>query len=518
MILGDLLLRNAERAPDQIAFIAEGQRVTHAQYAARSAQAANMLHALGARKQDRILILAQNGSAICELYGAAERAGFIAAPMNYRLAPAEMAVVLNDCEPAVLAFEAQYTAGVDSLRSKLQGSVLFLCIGGECPSWAQDYASAMNAASSTTPALRASEDDVAYLVYTSGTTGKPKGVMLAHRGQIEVARHIAVDIEVVPDDRLLLIMPLCHVGAMCERIGHSWQGATLVIHRSFDPLQVLDTIPREGITILHMASTMLQAVLDAPGFDKMDRSRLKTIQYSASPMPPVLLKRALTTFGPILVQLYGMTETGPQGTLLGKKEHVLDGTPAAQARLSSAGKPTAGVSVRIVSEEGKDCLPGASGEIWIKSPSLMKGYWKQPELTKSACGDGWMRTGDVGYLDDDGFLFIIDRKKDMIVSGGQNIYTREVENALRAHPAVLDAAVFGIPDDHWGEAVKAVVVLRKSGQTSADELIEHCRRSIASYKKPKSLDFVDALPYLASGKVNKESLRAPYWAKHSRRI
>jgi acyl-CoA synthetase (AMP-forming)/AMP-acid ligase II len=284
-----------------------------------------------------------------------------------------------------------------------------------------------------------------------------------------------------------------------------------VLHRGFDAQEVIRTIERERITAVHLVPTMVAAILDAPNFGDHDLSSLRMLMYAAAPMPPALLRRALAAFGPILVNGYGQTEINLP-TLLHAWQHRADGTPSEVTRLASVGQPHPRSQIRIVGDDGSECAVGVPGEVLAKSETAMTGYWNDSEATAQALRDGWVHTGDVGYLDDESYLFLVDRKKDMIISGGENIYSREVEQAILEHPGVADVAVIGVPDAYWGESVKAIVARRPGVQLDEDEVIAQARRRLASYKCPKSVAFVDELPVLATGKVNKRELRDRFCA------
>jgi acyl-CoA synthetase (AMP-forming)/AMP-acid ligase II len=299
---------------------------------------------------------------------------------------------------------------------------------------------------------------------------------------------------------------------------YHFRGCTIVLQREFDPAAVLEAIERERITGVLLPATMMRAVLDHPDFSRRDLSSLRVVYYAASPTPEPLLRRALKAFGPILVQYYGGTEGGGVGTTMLKHHHVPDGDPRLQQRLSSAGQAKQLSRVRIVRADGTDCDVDEAGEIIIQSDGLMQGYWNQPEATAEALKGGWLHTGDIGTRDAEHFIYVVGRKKEMIVSGGSNIYPREVEDALHRHPAVLEAAVIGVPDERWGETVHAVVTRRPGHAVTEDALIEHCRSLIASYKKPTAVTFMDRLPKLESGKIDKIALSDPFWAGRKRRV
>jgi acyl-CoA synthetase (AMP-forming)/AMP-acid ligase II len=312
-------------------------------------------------------------------------------------------------------------------------------------------------------------------------------------------------------------MPFYHIGAKCNQLVYSLRGATVILHRSYDIHAVARSIERDRPNVAHLAPIMVQDLLNLPDRDTYDHASLKLVQYASGPMPVAQLKRAIAAYGRIFLQIYGMTETG-SGTVLYPHDHVPEGTPTQVRRLSSAGQVSLGYQIRVVRPDGSECAPEELGEILISGPGLMRGYWNNHPASHAALEDGWMHTGDMGLFDADRFLYVLDRKKDMILSGGENIYPREVEEALYSHPAVAEAAVIGVPDARWGEAVKAFVVL-KAGQRAAEaELIEHCRTQIASYKKPKSVDFIEALPRLPNKKIDKKQLRAPFWQGRDRQV
>jgi acyl-CoA synthetase (AMP-forming)/AMP-acid ligase II len=303
-------------------------------------------------------------------------------------------------------------------------------------------------------------------------------------------------------------MPFFHIGARSQGGAVTYRGGTLVVHRAFDAAEILETVQRERITQLHLAPTLVQSVLNLPDIDKYDLSSLKTLNYAAAPMPLAVLERALQRFGPILINGYGQTDGA--GTTLRKHYHRPLGSQKDLKRLTSIGQPVMSTSVRIVDEHDKEVVTGSIGEICLRSPQNMVGYWNNSVASIAALRDGWLHTGDMGYADEDGFIYLADRKKDMIVSGGENVYSREVEEALMAHSSVADAAVIGVADERWGEAVKAIVVLKQGTEIGVDALIAHCRTLIAGYKCPKSIELVADLPRLPSGKVSKVALRERY--------
>jgi acyl-CoA synthetase (AMP-forming)/AMP-acid ligase II len=515
--LGDFIEINARRRSSDTALIYEGRPYSFAEYRNRVYRLANALYAKGMRRQFRVAVLAQNSNAYIEIYAAGEVAGYITVAVNYRLAAAEIEYILKDSAPTVLIFDEEYTATVGAIRSALPELAHFIVIGRQALSWADNYDALIASASDDEPRLRSRATDIAYLIYTSGTTGRPKGAMLDHAGQIGFIQMQATEIQARETDTMLLMMPFYHIGAKCNFVLCQYIGAPAVIHRSYDIGAIADDIEKHRITLIHLAPLMVKDLLEIPDLARRDFSSLRLIQYASGPMAVAQLRRAVSAFGPILMQIYGMTEVG-LGTVLHPHHHVLDGPDKWVRRLASAGQEALGYRVRVVRSDGTDCEIGEEGEILIKGPGVMLGYWNNHPASIAAVEDGWMHSGDIGRFDDDRFLFVLDRKKDMIVSGGENIYPREVEEALAMHPAISDAAVIGVPDERWGESVKAFVVLASGASANEAEIIEFCRQSIASYKKPKSVEFVASLPRLPNKKIDKKELRKPYWQGKDRNI
>jgi acyl-CoA synthetase (AMP-forming)/AMP-acid ligase II len=491
--------------------------LTFAELSNRAIRFANVLVDCGTQHRDRVAVLAANSHELVETFGACEMCGFIAAPLNVRQTANELATVIADCTPSVLVFERAFEGLVRQLRAGLPSVKSYICIGGRTE-WADDYEAVLINAGTTRPAQRAKPDDTAFIIYTSGTTGQPKGVMHGHRGQIYAALSMCLDGNVDITDRMIIPNPMYLAGGKWMQMTYHFRGCTIFLQREFDPAALLETIERERITGALLPATMLRVVMDHPDFARRDWSSLRTIYYASSPTPEPLLRRALQTFGPILVQYYGGTEGGGVGTTMLKPHHVLNGDARDQRRLSSAGQAKALSKVRIVRADGTDCDVGEAGEIIISSDGVMQGYWNKAKASAEALRDGWVYTGDIGTRDDEHFIYIVGRKKEMIVSGGANIYPREVEDALLCHAAVLEAAVIGVPDERWGETVHAIVSKRPGCELTAVELIEHCRSLIASYKKPTAVTFMDRLPKLESGKIDKLALSEPFWAGKPRRV
>jgi acyl-CoA synthetase (AMP-forming)/AMP-acid ligase II len=507
--LRDVIARNAALYPEATHSVFEGRRLSFRAFADRVRRLTSGLYKLGLRHQDRVAILAMNCPEYLEVFGAAEWSGFVVATVNWRLAAPEIAYVLRDAAPRVLVFESQYTAVVESLRAELPGIEHWVCMGGDVPAWAQAYESVVAEGELAGAPLSAAPEDLLCLIYTSGTTGRPKGCMITQHAHAFMADQSAAYQAMLPGDRALVIAPLFHVGARSQQLPMHQRGGTVVILRRFDATEVLQTIAAERITHVHMVPAMLQGVLDLPGHERYDTSSLKCIIYAAAPMPVPVLRRAITRFGHILVNGWGLTEAG-NGAMLPQHLHRPDGTPEEVGRLASVGQPTMGTEVIVADEEGRELPRGQVGELLLRSAGNMAGYWNNHPATVEALRGGWLRTGDMGRMDELGFVFLVDRKKDMIITGGENVYCREVEEALIEHPGLADVAVIGVADARWGEAVKAVAVRATGSAVTEAELIAHCKRLIAGYKCPKSVNFVDALPRLPSGKISKVELRSRY--------
>ena len=503
--IGELLERNAKFYPNKEALICGGRRLTWRALVDRARRLASGLQRLGLARQDRVAILSMNCPEYMELLSAGDWAGYIVTTVNFRLAPPEVEWLLGDCAPRILVFEAQYTQVVEELRKKLPGIQAYVCIGGEAPSWAQPFEAVLASGSPEGPPFRSQPEDYGALVYTSGTTGRPKGALRSQWRWVATAEGGAYASEFSSDTRVLLATPAFHVGVIGYAVQAAWHAGTVILHRSFDADAILAAIQAERITFTFVVSAMLQALLDAPAIANADLSSMRNIVTAAAPVPVPLLKRAVARLGPIFSVQYGATETA--GTVMFSHEVRPDGEERDIRRIASVGHPGPRTRIRVVDEAGNDCAAGVAGEVWTYTDQRFDAYWNNTAATLDALRDGWYRTGDVGYLDEDAYLFLVDRKKDMIISGGENIYSREVEDALQAYPGVTEAAVIGVPDAKWGEVVKAYLVCAAGAAAVPEAVIAHCKQRIAGYKCPKQVEVVQALPRVASGKVNKVALR-----------
>ena len=515
--LGDIIEIGAAKFRDRTSLTYDGRAFSFGEQRSRIYRLANALYGMGVRRQHRVAILAQNSNAYVEVYAAGEVSGYITVAINYRLAPSEIEYIVKDSAPSVFIFDEEYAAIAGDIRASYPGIEHSIVIGKGGLAGAENYETLLAKSSDDTPRLRARPTDIAYLIYTSGTTGRPKGAMLDHAGQLGFIQMQAIEMSLRSTDTMLLVMPFYHIGAKCNYLMTSFVGASVVLHRAYAIRAISADIKRHKVTTVHLAPVMVKDLLDLPDFNKADYASLRLMQYASGPMAVAQLRAAIAAFGPILTQIYGMTESG-LGTILHSHQHVLDGPPEWVRRLGSAGQEALGYRIRVVRPDGSDCAPEEQGEIWVKGPGVMAGYWNNHPATLDAIEDGWMKSGDIGAFDKDRFLFVLDRKKDMILSGGENIYPREVEEALYSHPAVAEAAVIGVPDSRWGESVKAFVVVAPGKTVAEGDLIEHCRKHIASYKKPKSVEFVAELPRLPNKKIDKKQLRAPHWAGRTQQV
>jgi acyl-CoA synthetase (AMP-forming)/AMP-acid ligase II len=512
---GDLIKRGRALYGTRAALLFEGRRFTFAEQAARMFRLANALLGNGLKKQERVAVLARNCSEYIEIFGACEIAGFVAINLNVRLSDAELATICRDSQPSAMICSKDFLAQARALAAQLSCIRIRIAIGSEDAD-TLSYEHLVSESSADEPAATAGPGDIAYLMYTSGTTGGPKGVMISHAAMVEATRMLSHEGGTSPTDKALIVMPLFHLGGKIEQMNFNLMGAEVVLKAAFDAEDILDTIEKERVTAAHFAPAMIQRLLDVLEAKPYDVSTLRCVHYASAPMPGPLLRRAIDRMGPVFVQVYGMTEC-LIGTILKSHQH-LRSSPEGERRLRSAGQPLLGNEVKIVREDGTACDTGEIGEILFRSPTIMSGYWNKPELTAEVVRDGWIHTQDLGFVDGSNFVYVVDRKKDMIISGGENIYSWEVEEALRAHPDVADVAVIAVPDEVWGESVKACVQMRPGRSASEVELIDYTRSKIASYKKPRSIDFVQSLPRLFNGKIDKKALRAPYWSGHDRQV
>lgn len=516
--VADLARINAADRPEKAAFRFEGRELTYAALEAQSNRAALAAISEGVQPGDRIAYLGKNSDVYFELMIAVAKVGAVLTPLNWRLAPPEIAWILDDCGARVLFVGPEFVTLADRLCDEV--SALTRIIATEAIDGGPSEYARWRDTSVPGSLPACTEHDPVLQMYTSGTTGKPKGAVLTSASILRTALdHDPALLD--PWDRWqdgdvsLVAMPCFHVGGTLYGVMTMRNGATGMIMREFDPAKVLDHIEHDGISKIFLVPAAMQFIVAQPKARSVDFSRLRYIAYGASPIPLPLLRTAIDVFGCGFVQMYGMTETS--GTIAQLPPH--DHDPAGNPRMRSIGKPMRGVEMKVIDDAGEPVADATIGEIAIRTQANMREYWQRPDATAETIdAEGWLRTGDAGYRDADGYFYLHDRIKDMIISGGENIYPAEVEAAVCEHQGVAEVAVIGVPDVKWGEAVKACVVLKPGASGSADDIIAFARTRIAGYKVPKSIDFIDALPRNSSGKVLRRELRAPYWAGQDRQV
>lgn len=515
MNVAALLTKAARTYPMRPALTYGDRQETYQGFRARVGSFAGGLAALGVGTGDRVAILQSNGPALLETLFAAFTLGAVAVPINARLHPREVAVIMQDSRPRVLVAGSEFLAGLDGVRGEMPPVEL---VASGAAGGALSYDRVLSMGASDVADVEVDADAVAWLFYTSGTTGRPKGAMLTHRNLLAMTMNVFADIyPFAAADVVLHAAPLTH-GSGLYALPAIAKGAHNIIFppRSFDAGALLREIVERRVTVIAFLSpTQVTRLVRSPERSRHDLSSLRAIVYGGAPMAARDVEEAVAAFGPILIQLYGQGEAPMTITAL---DPAVLGDQPEPRRLSSAGTPRTDVEVRIVDGTGAPLPPGAIGEVVLRGEVVMAGYWRNPEATAEALRNGWLHTGDLGYLDDRGYLFLQDRTRDVIITGGANVYCREVEDVLLRHPAIHDAVVFGIPDDEWGEAVMAVVVLAPGADLSEAETMAFCRDHLAGYKKPKRVEFVAEIPRNAYGKVTRRELREPYWQGRARRI
>jgi len=517
MRLHDTLEYSAREYPEADFAVCRGRRITYREAVTTANRMANALVAAGLVAGERFAVLSKNSIELALLYYAGSKAGAVPVPLNYRLAPPEWSYIVKDSGARVLFAQEALANALEPVRGELSEVKRFVALDG-APAGYEPLARFLAGQPDRAPEREVTERDDAYQMYTSGTTGRPKGAVLTHRAVTAQLHQALLGFGARPGDRALIVAPMYHAAAAITSFAAVQMGGTLWIQDDFVPAEVVKVLSEDRIAFAMLVPAMIQFCLVAvPDVAERGYDDLRLIIYGASPISEQTLRRAIEVFGCDFLQGYGMTETTAAATYLFPADHrrALAGEPHL---LLSAGRPLLGTDVRIVDEQDRPVPNGTIGEVAVRGPQLMRGYWNLPEPSAEALRGGWMHTGDAGVLDDEGFLFIQDRVKDMIVSGGENVYPREVEDVLFQHVAVADVAVIGVPDERFGEAVKAIVVRKPGESVTAEALLEYCKGRLGGYKRPKSVDFVAELPRNPSGKVLKKDLREKYWAGHARRV
>lgn len=508
----DMVRRWEAADPDRVAVRAGDASWTWAEFGNRVRRNASAQQAAGLRPGDRVAFLDKNHPACLETTLGCALAGTANAVVNFRLAPDELTYVLNDSGARVLFAGAEFLPVIEQIRPGLTAIQQVITVGGDASGYEHFLASAPAARSPH----QAGPDDCFLQLYTSGTTGYPKGAMLTHRSVTAHSRAAAPGFGFGRDSVNMVAMPLFHVGGTCWALAGMAEGCQTIVVRDVVPEEILAQFGRDRVTHAFFVPAVYGFFLQVPGVAGYDFSSLRCLGYGGSPMPLPLLRRAMDTFGVDFYQVYGMTEASGAFCILGPADHR---DPAHPERLGAAGRPVDGVQMRVTDPATGEPVPdGQAGEFQVRGELVMAGYWQRPAETATAITGGWLRTGDAGHRDADGYIYVEDRVKDMIISGGENVYPAEVERVLSEHPGVADVAVIGVPDEKWGEAVKAVIVPRPGAELSQAGLLEFCAPRLAGYKRPVSVDIVEALPRNATGKVLKRTLREPYWAGRDRAV
>ena len=505
-----LITRSARLFSDKTAVVFENKRLTFREVNEHANSLANGLTTLGIGKGEMVATLRRDCAEHAELFFGLIKGGFVEITLNPRLNASEISWQIKEPSASIVIFQKRFAELIESIRNDVPSVKQFICIDGELPG-AVSYEELLAGASHEEPTVTLDLDDLAELRYTSGTTGRPKGIMLPLRSGLCVTRNLLLDMipDLTPKDTFLALQPLYH-GAGWFVLPCWVRGVTQVYVPRYDPEIAIDAIEREGVSVIKTVPTVLVRLLAYQGLSKHRLGNIRTIVYGASPMPVERLREGLRIFGSVFVQLYGQTEAPMALTVLRKEEHIVDGSEKEVRRLSSAGRPCTFVDLKIVDRQGAEVKPGEEGEVIIKCDHAMTGYLNREEETRETLRDGWLYTGDMGVYDEGGYVYLVGRKGDMIISGGLNVYPNEVEQVLYMHPAVREAAVIGVPDQVWGETIKACVVVKDGKHATEDEIVTFCKERLSGYKKPRSVDFLDDLPKNAMGKILRRELLRKY--------
>jgi acyl-CoA synthetase (AMP-forming)/AMP-acid ligase II len=513
--VGKLFDKAVRQHPHKIAVKDQQRSITYAELEKEVNGFANALIKLGIRQGQRVALWLYNSIEYIVADFAIAKIGGVRVPLNQYLSAHEVQYRLADSGANAIICSPEWISSVQTLVQNLPHEVLVISAGKDPVDRVVTMQQLIENSSFEDPAVPVRPEDLVAIMYTGGTTGRSKGVMHTHTSTIALMYSEIVEFELERGVVMLHVAPLPHAVGFLILPG-LLRGGTHILHQGFSPRAFCETVEREQVNFTFLVPTMIYQLLDLLEQQKYDVSSLKTIIYGAAPMAPARIKQALAVFGPVLVQIYSQMEVANQTTILTKDDHLT--SQGEEKRLSSCGREIILSQVRIVNAAGEDVGPGEVGELITRGPHMMKGYWQMEEETAKTIQNGWLYTGDMAYRDEDGYLYMVDRKKDMIISGGFNVYTTTVESVLFQHPAVKQAAVIGVPDDKWGEAVKAVVVVHPETGISEGELLAFCKSRLSRYEVPKSIDFVDSIPVTAYGKVDKKALRAPYWVSYERQI
>lgn len=521
MNLGLYIERSARHWPDRPAVLFRDRQLTYRQLEQRSNRLAHALRALGLERGDRVAIVSPNRPEIVEFECALYKLGLVKVALNARLAPQELADALANAEPAAIAAGPEHRSMVEAATAGahwLRHRIAFDPQDGADAGWL-GYEPLLAEAADTHVHVEMEPHELAVLHYTSGSTGKLKAAMQTVGNRMASLRKIIMGrMHAGPGDVLMLCGPITHASGMFIQ-PMLFQGATILLMERFHPAEILAAIERHRVTTCFFVPAMIHALLAEPAMRTCDLSSLKLVSYGAAPMSPARIREAWAAFGPVLAQGYGAGETTGGVVSLSIEDHRRAIEGDRPDLLSACGRALGETDVQVLDEHGRPVPVGAIGEICVRGADVFAGYWQAEVQTREVLGaDGWLRTGDLARVDHEGYIYIVDRKKEMLVSGGFNVYPTEVETVLSQHPSVYEVCVIGVPDDHWGESVKAVVVLRENGQATDAEIMDFCRGRLADFKRPRSVDFVDQLPKNSNGKLSRKDVREPYWRGRERRV
>jgi acyl-CoA synthetase (AMP-forming)/AMP-acid ligase II len=519
MNVGTLFTKSARTYPERLAIAYGDYELPYQQANERINQLANGLTSLGIKKGENVAILLHNCPEFLETLFACFKAGIGTVPINFRLHPKECSFIIDNSEAVAVVLGDDFRDSLYALKHEMPRVKHLLCMNDPLKGMLP-YEDLLKEQSPTFVDVDVERDDLAWLFYTSGTTGQPKGAMLTHHVLMMMTMNFFADMAPLgPDDVILHAAPLSHGSGLYAIPNVAKGAANIVLHvKTFDPKTVFEAIQRRKVTNMFMAPAMIKRLVTSREIDQYDLSSLKCIHYGGAPIYMEDLKEAVRKMGQVFVQLFGQAESPMTISYLRKEEHFLEGTEEQMKRLTSAGIPRTDVEVKIFDENDHELPPGAMGEIVVRGEVVMKGYWRNPKATAETLRAGWLHTGDLGIMDERGYVYILDRAKDMIISGGENIYSREIEDVILKHPTVHEVAVIGVPDETWGEAIKAIVSLKPGQKATQEEIINFCREHMASFKKPKSVEFIEEIPKNPYGKVLKRELLEKYWAGEARRV
>lgn len=503
--LGDIPRKHAKLHPDWECMVCGETRLNWKQLNERVNRLANGLTELGVSKDTKVAGLMLNCHKFIEMYYACAKLGAVSVPLNYRLSTEELIYIINHSDTEFLLVGEEFIPTAEEILPRIQQVRERICLDQPHRGWIS-YEELLERSSAAEPDVEVDEDDLAQLQYTGGTTGKAKGVMLTHRNLLTSTLGNLLAVPFEKGDTTLQVLPIFHTSWWPILTLH-YVGCRAVIAKRFDFHEILSLVEKEKVTHINMVPVLFSWILAFPDLDKYDLSSLKLLTYAGAPMPVDLLKRCIEKFGNIFMQGYGLTEAAPLGTQLIKEDHVVEGPPELTRRLASAGRESLVTEVSVFDDSDNPVEVGKIGEIVIRGKNIMKGYWKDPELTEKTLRGGWLHTGDLATIDEDGYIYIVDRKNDMIITGGENVYPFEVERILYEHPAVLEAAVVGLPSEKWGEEVTAAVALKDGVEATEEELIAFCKERIAGYKCPKRVVFMESLPKTPIGKILRRQVR-----------